>query len=208
MVRVLELFSGTGSVGKVCEEFNYEVVSLDLENATINTNILDWDYKKDFNEGDFDIIWASPPCHKFSKLRSCWIGKTLKQFGDTIVTKEMLENDMIENGLPIVYKTLEIIEYFKPKTFFIENPKTGRMKEFLTQLNYYDVDYCQYSTWGYKKSTRIWTNLEGFTPKICNENCINKIGNRHKIDVSREISDIKLRYRIPYKLIRELFRSI
>ena len=208
MVRVLELFSGTGSVGKVCEEFNYEVVSLDLENATINTNILDWDYKKDFNEGDFDIIWASPPCHKFSKLRSCWVGKKLKQFGDTIVTKEMLENDMIENGLPIVNKTLEIIEYFKPKTFFIENPKTGRMKEFLTHLNYYDVDYCQYSTWGYKKSTRIWTNLEGFTPKICNENCINKVGNRHKIDVSREISDIKLRYRIPYKLIRELFRSI
>ena len=30
---------------------------------------------------------------------------------------------------------------------------------------YYDVDYCMYSNWGYRKRTRIWTNLKGFEPK-------------------------------------------
>ena len=45
-MRMLELFSGTGSVGTVAKSLGYEVVSLDLKNADINTNILDFDYKK------------------------------------------------------------------------------------------------------------------------------------------------------------------
>ena len=30
MVKCLELFSGTGSVGKVCKKLNWEVVSVDM----------------------------------------------------------------------------------------------------------------------------------------------------------------------------------
>ena len=37
-MRVLELFSGTHSVGKVCNQIGYEVISLDLKNATITVN--------------------------------------------------------------------------------------------------------------------------------------------------------------------------
>ena len=37
-MRLLELFSGTHSVGKVFEKLGYEVISLDLHKATINTN--------------------------------------------------------------------------------------------------------------------------------------------------------------------------
>jgi len=44
-MKVLELFSGTGSVGKVAKEMGWDVVSLDLKNADIETNILNWDYK-------------------------------------------------------------------------------------------------------------------------------------------------------------------
>ena len=42
-MRLLELFSGTGSVGKVAKEFGYEIVSLDLKQADINIDILQWD---------------------------------------------------------------------------------------------------------------------------------------------------------------------
>ena len=38
-MRLLELFSGTKSVGKVAEQLGYEVTSLDLKNADINTDI-------------------------------------------------------------------------------------------------------------------------------------------------------------------------
>ena len=58
-MKLLELFSGTGSVGKVAKELGYDVVSLDLKDANINTDILNWDYKQ-FNRNHFQIIWASP----------------------------------------------------------------------------------------------------------------------------------------------------
>ena len=43
-MKLLELFSGTGSVGKVARDLGYEVVSLDLKNADINSDIMKWDY--------------------------------------------------------------------------------------------------------------------------------------------------------------------
>ena len=44
-MKLLELFSGTGSVGRVAKDKGFDVVSLDLKNADINCNILGWDYK-------------------------------------------------------------------------------------------------------------------------------------------------------------------
>ena len=58
MVKVLELFSGTQSVGKVAKSLGYEVVSLDLQGADINIDIMDWDYKSAYKPGDFDIVWG------------------------------------------------------------------------------------------------------------------------------------------------------
>ena len=94
MVKILELFSGTGSVGKVAKSLGYEVISLDLQGADINIDILDWDYKAAYKPGDFDYIWSSPPCETFSLCRRCWINRKLKCFGDVVVTASMLDKDM------------------------------------------------------------------------------------------------------------------
>ena len=60
MLKVLELFSGTGSVGKVAKSLGWEVLSLDLElEADIKIDIMDWDYKA-YPQNSFDIVWASP----------------------------------------------------------------------------------------------------------------------------------------------------
>ncbi len=215
-MRVLELFSGTGSVGKVCKERGYEVISLDLNNADINIDIMEWDYKQ-FEPNHFDIIWSSPPCHTFSKCRRSWVGRKLKAFGDDIVTHEMLDSDMLKRGVPLLRKAQEIIAYFKPKQWFIENPATGKMKEFLTDLPHYDVDYCRYCDWGYRKRTRIWTNKKDFVPKLCNKKCgqmvnvdghflhRNNLGNGFRIGLTGgSMGTIQTRYRIPPQLINEL----
>ena len=69
-MRLLELFSGTKSVGKVAEQLGYEVTSLDRDlDADIKCDILDWDYKI-YPIGYFDVIWASPPCTEYSKAKS------------------------------------------------------------------------------------------------------------------------------------------
>jgi site-specific DNA-cytosine methylase len=168
-MKLLELFSGTCSVGKEAKKEGWKIVSLDLKGADINTDILNWDYTK-YEIGYFDIIWASPPCNTFSQLRNTWIGRKLKAHGGKVCTKELLQNDINTIGLPILRRTEEIIDYFKPKYYFIENPKTGKMKDYINRP-YYDVDYCKYSDWGYKKRTRIWTNLKGFEPKLCKKDC-------------------------------------
>jgi hypothetical protein len=180
-MRVLELFSGTHSVGKVCQELGWEVISLDLKGADINMNILEWNYKQ-FPTGHFDLIWASPPCDTFSILRKTWIGRKLKCHNGLVCTHELLQKDIDEIGLPILRKTEEIIDYFNPKYYFIENPQTGLMKKYMTHRPHYDVDYCMYSDFGYQKRTRIWTNLQEFIPKLCNGNCENMINGIHKVN--------------------------
>jgi hypothetical protein len=212
-MKVLELFSGTGSVGKVCKELGWKVVSLDLKDADINVDILKWNCP--YKEGYFDIIWASPPCRSFSHLRKSWIGRKTKYFGDKTVTREMLEKDKEETGLPLLYKTMDLIAELVPRFWFIENPASGSMKDYIGTKPY-TVDYCMYCKWGYRKRTNIWTNLEDFDAKICNGKCGNMENGKHKLSVdggsitrskikSYGIRGIEERYRIPPNLINELF---
>ena len=204
-MRVLDLFSGTHSVGKTVSALGYEVVSLDLSDATICCNILEWDYKTAFSEGYFDIIWASPPCNTFSKMHHSNVGR----YG---VTMETIQRDISLIGLPILRRTEEIIDYFKPPLYFIENPQTGKMKDYISDRPYYDVDYCKYSDWGMRKRTRIWTNKIGFKPKVCNKDCGFMKDGRHircaaggnKNTKGQGGTDKRLRYRIPPLLIEEL----
>jgi len=259
-MKVLELFSGTHSIGKVAHKLGWEVVSLDRDlkgscpfgsdyksDLHIQEDIMTWDYKKDFNKGEFDIITASPVCLWWSRLRQTWIGRKLKGMTRNL-TREDIENDIDKFGKPMVDKIFKILNYFKPKYWWIENPQTGRMKEYINNMYYYDVDYCKYSNWGYQKRTRFWTNIEGFKPLVCKKDCENiitiptqegaihcgykklikgstrtlhknPIGDKDKaktkkkqsISVSNGIgggSNTLERYRIPEKLIEELFLCI
>lgn len=215
---VLDLCSGTGSVSKYCEESakNYMVISVDIDNKysqpTFQTDILKFDYKI-FPTGFFDIIWASPPCVHFSQLQNTFIGRNGITKESIIAKREMM-------GLPILRKCQEIIEYFKPRLWFIENPKFSSIKEYLFGIPYYDVDYCKYSDFGYKKSTRIWTNKKKFIPLTCNWDCENMDinytkGKRHKYDVTgRRFGTSKgnnlareYTYRVPQPLIKSLFEN-
>lgn len=175
-MRVLELFSGTGSIGKICAERDHECISVDNTlPATINADILTWDYKV-YPVGHFDLITASPVCAWWSVLRNSWIGRSG-------YTKESLQDDIDTKGKPMVDKVIEILNYFQPDYYWIENPQSGKMKTYITELPYYDVDYCMYANWGYKKRTRFWTNIEGFEAKTCNKACGNMEGRSHKKDM-------------------------
>ena len=164
-MSVLELFSGTRSVGKVCDEIGWKTVSVDLIlEADHKCDIMEFDYKQ-YPQDHFDVVWASPPCTAYSNLQNCWLNRERK---GKVFTKECMEEDRKEAD-KLVLKTLEIIDYFKPSLWFIENPQTGqlRKREMMKDIPFYDVDYCMYSDWGYKKRTRIWTNKEHFSPKLC-----------------------------------------
>tara|TARA_R110000803_G_scaffold1058_2_gene3630 strand:- start:444 stop:1262 length:819 start_codon:yes stop_codon:yes gene_type:complete len=179
-MNVLELFSGTKSVGKVCDQLGWNTVSVDMIlPADHEVDIMDFDYKQ-YPKDYFSCVWASPPCTAYSNLQSCWLGRKKKD--GSIYTKEKMESDMNDADL-IVKKTLEIIEYFNPELWFLENPQTGKLKkrEFMKDIPFYDVSYCMYSDWGYEKRTRIWTNKKDWDNKICDKSgaCGNMINSQH-----------------------------
>lgn len=164
-MSVLEIFSGTKSVGKVCKEIGWKTVSVDLLlEADHKCDIMDFDYTQ-YPRDHFDVVWSSPPCTAYSNLQNCWLNR---ERNGKVFTKERMEEERKEAD-KLVLKTLEIIDYFKPSLWFIENPQTGQLRNryFMKDLPYYDVDYCMYSDWGYKKRTRIWTNKEHFDAKLC-----------------------------------------
>lgn len=217
-MRLLELFSGTQSVGKIAKKLGYEVVSVDIcdyngkFSPTHKINILEFNYKQ-YDRNHFTTIWASPPCTYYSVLQSCWYGRKKKE---GLFTKDIHEKQMLLSDT-WVKKVFEIIEYFNVKKWFIENPRTGllRKRRFMEYIPYIDVDYCRYSDWGYRKATRIWSNVN-YKGLLCNKKCgnmkkenpNNSINKRyttgHRIDLSKDIGKLD-RYRIPPILIKELF---
>jgi len=153
--RALELFSGSGSVGRAFKEQGWEVVSLDIDRkcgAMITCDIRKWEYSQ-YPRGHFDVIFASPCCTQYSVARTHGGPRDLA-WADSLVEK-----------------TLEIIEYFRPRYWWIENPQTGLLKTrpFMQALPlFFDVDYCQYG-FPFRKRTRLWTNAP-FEPRpLCNK---------------------------------------
>jgi hypothetical protein len=208
-MRVLDLFSGTQSVGMVCREHGWEYVGLDRDMpADIQCDIMMWDYTT-YEPKHFDVITASPVCTFWSSLRACNIGRKIKGT-ETNYTRELIEAEIETIGKPMVDRTREIIGYLQPRAYWIENPQTSRMKDYITDLPFYDVDYCMYSDWGYRKRTRFWTDIGGFEPQLCTGECGYKIGKRHisgMADVGGGESRAR-RYRVPARLIEELLLCV
>jgi hypothetical protein len=188
MKRALDLFSGTGSWKKVMKK-THHVISVDITDykgkfiPTHKVDILTWDYKI-YPKDHFDMISAGCPCIWYSILQRSWLGRykrdkvTKEKY---LYTQERYEQDL-EYSDRLVLKTLEIIKYFSPRLWFIENPATSLLKTrpFMKDLPYYDVDYCSYG-FLYKKSTRIWTNKKDFKPKRCaKDNCPSIIQYKNK----------------------------
>lgn len=151
---LLELFSGTHSVGKIAQKLGYEVLSLDIDGrADITCDIMDWDYTV-YPVRYFDIIWASPECKIFSHLQYTQIGRKWKD-------KNELQEARDQNSI-YIQRTIEIIDYFNPAYYFIENPLQSKIWDYVDS-EYKDkfviVDYCFFG-YRYKKPTKILTNKQ------------------------------------------------
>jgi hypothetical protein len=162
-MKLLELFSGSRSVGKIGEKMAMEVFSIDNQSFP-NTNwigdIRDFTINKKFIP---DIIWASPPCTGFSV--AC-IGRNWVK-GEIFTPK----SDSARLGIEIMLKTMELIkEYLKLNPnliWYVENPR-GKMRKAPQWNNMkcvrHTVSYCKYGD-KRMKPTDIWTNNYNWKPQ-------------------------------------------
>lgn len=148
-MNVLELFAGSRSIGKASEDLGHNVFSSDInsfEGIDYAVDILDFDINKvPFKP---DLIWASPPCTFFSVAS---IGKHWNK-------DHTPKTENAKLGMKIIQKTLEIINVFKPKYFYIENPR-GKLRklDLMKGIPRTTVWYCSYGD-NRAKPTDIWSN--------------------------------------------------
>ena len=205
MPLLLELFSGTGSVGDVARNLGWEVVSLDRDMpANIQTDIMDWEFKL-VQPRSFDFIWASPPCTEYTIAKTIGVRKL----------------DLADS---IAQRTLEIIDHLKPPLgYVIENPQTGLLKgrSFMLNRPFTDIDYCKYGM-PYRKRTRLWNNIQDQwqARPLCKRDCTSmKEGTKRHLQVAQRVPQTKDAewqhrwqqkdlYRVPHELVHDILTAI
>ncbi len=200
-MKILELFKGSGSITNYYKNRDdVKIISLDFNckyDPTICCDIMEFDYKK-YSVGYFDIIWASPECILFSTLQYTHIGRKWRDI-EHLITEQ-------KKNIKYILKTIEIINYLKPKYYFIENPNKSMIWNYIEHLDiskkYVIVDYCKFG-FNYRKRTKILTNRE-LDNVLCNRK-------KHEINIgmykkSNKNYPNKLlqRYSIPNKLLEYL----
>ena len=162
-------------------------------------DILDWDYKKFSKSFIPDLIWASPPCNTYSIA----VYRLYERDPKTAIPL----SDKARHGTQILYKTLEIINYFlklNPKLIYvIENPRGMMRKDAIMQhLNRTTATYCSYGDIKVKP-TDFFNNLtNGLTllPLNSNKTC--------KTVPLSDIKKIEDRYSIPPKLVLSILNQM
>ena len=152
MPSLLEVCSGTGSMGRAFRALGWEVTSLDFDpksGADIIADVCEWQPPEGAH---WDAIWCSPPCTEFSVA---------------LTTRPR----RLEEGLRVARRCLELIEQLKPTLWWMENPGSGLLpkQEGFMDLPCKLLTYCKYESpqHAYRKLTWVATNCDAWQPRPC-----------------------------------------
>ncbi len=192
--KLLELFSGTGSIGTAFKDIGWTCASLDITGSPfhkpdIKMDIRDWNYKK-IDPGTFDAIWASPPCTEYSNARTTPNAARDYELADSLVIATR-DYELVDNLKFNIGFRRHVVDYLKLNIGFRRHV----------------VDYCWYGTC-YHKHTLIWCNFPAsWVPLTCKYDCeaCDKVKKMHLRSAQRgdgwTVHDLN---RIPSKLCASL----
>ena len=172
-MRVLELFSGTGSIGKAFADS--EVVSVDSNprfDPTILCDIRDFDCA---GFDHFDYIHASPPCTEYSINQASFYGRKRRVDGVLVDFNPTVHEQQLKRSDELVLKAMEIIDHFQPTCWTLENPYSNwrcglKNRSFMSGCEFSRVDYCMYADPVLTKKPTMFFNNFGLKLSLCDKN--------------------------------------
>lgn len=203
-MRCLELCAGTQSFSKMARKMGHSSVTVDM-NPKSNPDIVA-DVRKlvgQFKKGQFDFIWASPPCTGYSIANNLPLEKRNMPYWDGVARA-----------------CLKIIEQVKPKYYCVENP-VGLMRHrpFIKEWTNKGLDTVSYCMYGkpYRKNTDFWNNITAFEGKKCHGDCGKIRNGKHIATVQSGTSSsspgqkstpsLNDRYSLPPALVRAVIKA-
>ncbi len=203
-MKILELFAGSRSVGKVAELLGHEVFSVDIKDFENIDLAIDIEFlTKDLIPFKPDMIWASPPCTTYSIA-------AISHHRDMGKPK----TDFAAKSDRLVLNVLKLIKEFNC-IYYIENPRGYlRKMDFMQGIPRTTVWYCKYGDIR-AKPTDIWTNNEhnlfntnGWKPKeICfngNTKCHHEAAPRGSKTGTQGLKGNYERSKIPQQLCTDI----
>ena len=201
-MKCLDLFSGTRSIAKAFEQAGWEVFTIELDKQHKDISwyvdimqVTPQDIITRF--GHPDVIWASPPCEKFSvaSISHYWTkGSNIPKTDESKAALQLLEH------------TVNLIKELEPTFYFIENPR-GKMRKMdcMLDLPRYTVTYCQYGDTR-MKPTDIWTNhpCPNFKPPCKNGDTCHEPAPRGSSTGTQGLKGAIERSRIPEQLCNHI----
>lgn len=143
-LKVLELFSGTRSIGKAFERRGHEVYSVD------------WDTQFEANwYTDIERVKADEVLKRFGRPDVCWLSPDCSSYSIAAISKHRRKN--METGVldpvsdyarkcdRVNLNCMRLLRDLQPALFFIENPRGGmRHMQWLQVIPRNTVTYCAY----------------------------------------------------------------
>ena len=206
-MKLLELYAGSRSVGKVAESLGFEVFSVDVKGFDGIDLVQDIEFlTTDMIPFNPDVIWASPPCTTYSMAAI-----SHHRDGQEPKTGFAAKSDRL------VKNTLKIIKEFDC-IYFMENPRAMlRKMDFMRGVPKTTITYCKYGDIRMKPTDIFSNNIanlfnpNGWIPRpMCwngNKNCHHEAAPRGSRTGTQGLKGNYERSKIPKQLCIEILKS-
>lgn len=212
-MKVLELFAGSRSIGKVCDELGHTVFSVDNKDFEGINLVKDVEFLQ-IEDVPFvpDVLWSGTPCTTYSLA-----GISHHRHEDTKPKTDFaFKCDSMNVHVLSLIKQWQKIN--PDLIWYIENPRAVLRKMWFMQgLNRTTVTYCSFGDTR-MKPTDIWSNniwdmfnLDGWKPRpMCfngNTKCQHEAAPRGSKTGTQGLKNNHERSKMPYELCYEIIKQ-
>lgn len=205
-MKILELFAGDRSIGKMAKTMGHVVFSVDWKKY----NGINLSKDIEFMTGaDIpfipDMVWASPDCITYTIA-------AISHHRNGVTPKSTYAEKCDRVNQHVIALITGWLLWNPQLVFFIENPR-GMMRKmpWMQQFIRHTVWYCQYGD-DRAKPTDIWTNSKTWIPRpIChngNKNCHHAPAPRGAKTGTQGRKGSFERSKIPLELCKEIIKSL